>query len=385
MATPLDQLPSASPLERYKATRGNQAQRQQFLTDLAQSDPWGSDYLQRYIQLASDVHAQGTFEQAGIALPGHSPAALGPTTPGPADEPSRVEAAQHSMMQLQDRQMSNMGYSAWRQAREAADGPDDWVAPGGPDAGEQQGEGPMWDRLVQMSESDDPAASIARLRVRMARDFNYDDAKREAQATKYFNDTLSRDDRMAVVQSAARLQQIGAEHGDDSPQMAAALEDLQRQVDAATDPAVAAKLDQQLTMFTDRHLAGQTVDSVLAKMRRESEPELTEAEHRDAEFRANPSRFEGVPPPNQEGRGELQPSLVAKAAQNLRENPLAAQMYGQRLLSATQTADTAAMARVNHEVYAQQARDGVRGIRRRQRPNGKVDWSKRRIARPSKA
>ena len=44
--------------------------------------------------------------------------------------------------------MSNMGYSAWRQAREAADGPDDWVAPGGPDAGEQQGEGPMWDRLV---------------------------------------------------------------------------------------------------------------------------------------------------------------------------------------------------------------------------------------------
>ena len=160
MATPLDQLPSASPLERYKATRGNQAQRQQFLTDLAQSDPWGSDYLQRYIQLASDVHAQGTFEQAGIALPGHSPAALGPTTPGPADEPSRVEAAQHSTMQLQDRQMSNMGYSAWRQAREAADGPDDWVAPGGPDAGEQQGEGPMWDRLVQMSESDDPAASI---------------------------------------------------------------------------------------------------------------------------------------------------------------------------------------------------------------------------------
>jgi hypothetical protein len=223
MATPLDQLPSASPLERYKATRGNQAQRQQFLTDLAQSDPWGSDYLQRYIQLASDVHAQGTFEQAGIALPGHSPAALGPTTPGPADEPSRVEAAQHSMMQLQDRQMSNMGYSAWRQAREAADGPDDWVAPGGPDAGEQ------------------------------------------------------------------------------------------------------------------------------------------------------------------EGRGELQPSLVARAAQNLRENPLAAQMYSQRLLSATQTADTAAMARVNHEVYAQQARDGVRGIRRRQRPNGKVDWSKRRMARPSKA
>ena len=147
MATPLDQLPAAaSPLdERFKATRGNQAQRQQFLTDLAQSDPWGSDYLQRYIQLASDVHAQGTFEQAGIALPGHSPAALGPTTPGPADEPSRVEAAQHSTMQLQDRQMSNMGYSAWRQAREATDGPDDWVAPGGPDAGEQQGEGPMWD------------------------------------------------------------------------------------------------------------------------------------------------------------------------------------------------------------------------------------------------
>ena len=214
MATPLDQLPTESPLERFKATRGNQAQRQQFLTDLAQSDPWGSDYLHRYIQLASDVHAQGRFEQAGIALPGHSPPALGPTTPGPADDPSRVEAAQHSMMQLQDRQMSNMGYSAWRQAREAADGPD---------AGEQ------------------------------------------------------------------------------------------------------------------------------------------------------------------EGRGELQPSLVAKAAQNLRENPLAAQMYGQRLLSATQTADTAAMARVNHEVYAQQARDGVRGIRRRQRPNGKVDWSKRRMARPSKA
>ena len=252
MATPLDQLPVASPLEQYKATRGNQAQRQQFLTDLAQSDPWGSDFVQRYIQLAGDVHAQGTFEQAGIALPGHSPAALGPTTPGPADEPSRVEAAQHSTMQLQDRQMNNMGYSAWRQAREAADGSDNWVAPGGPDAGEQQGEGPMWDRLVQMSESD-------------------------------------------------------------------------------------------------------------------------------------PSRFEGIPPPNQEGRGELQPSLVAKAAQNLRENPLAAELYGQRLLGASQTADTAAMARLNHEVYAQQARDGVRGIRRRQRPNGKVDWSKRKLTRPGKA
>lgn len=244
----------------------------------------------------------------------------------------------------------------------------------------------MWDRLVQMSESDDPAAGVARLRVKMARDFNYDDAKREEKATKYFNDTLSRDDRMAVVQSAARLQQIGAEHGDDSQEMATALEDLQRQVDAATDPAVAAKLDQQLTMFTDRHLAGQTVDSVLAEMRREPEPEpeLTEAE-RDTEFHADPSRFEGVPPPNQQGRGELQPSLVAKATQNLRENPLAAEMYGQRLLSASQTADTTAMSRLNHDVYAQQARDGVRGIRRRQRPNGKVDWSKNKLTRPSKA
>eukprot|EP01048_Picozoa_sp_COSAG05_P024059 COSAG05_NODE_5486_length_1161_cov_1.474576_2_plen_123_part_00 len=122
-------------------------------------------------------------------------------------------------------------------------------------------------------------------------------------------------------------------------------------------------------------------------MRREPEPvpELTEAEQRDAEFRADPSRFEGVPPPNQQGRGELQPSLVAKAAQNLRENPLAAQMYDQRLLSASQAADPAAMARLNHDVYTQQARDGVRGIRRRQRPNGKVDWSKRKLARGSKA
>jgi hypothetical protein len=95
---------------------------------------------------------------------------------------------------------------------------------------------------------------------------------------------------------------------------------------------------------------------------------------------------EAVPPPSaQQGRGELQPSLVAKAAQNLRENPLAAEMYGQRLLSASQTADSTAMARLNHEVYAQQARDGVRGIRRRQRPNGKVDWSKRKLARGSKA
>ena len=129
-----------------------------------------------------------------------------------------------------------------------------------------------------------------------------------------------------------------------------------------------------------------TVDDLLEQFRVEdAQPERTEAEQRDAEFRADPSRFEGVPPPNQQGRGELQPSLVARAAQNLRENPLAAQMYDQRLLGASQTADTAAMARVNHEVYAQQARDGVRGIRRRQRPNGKVDWSKRRIARPSKA
>ena len=132
-----------------------------------------------------------------------------------------------------------------------------------------------------------------------------------------------------------------------------------------------------------------TVDDLLEQFRVEdAQPELTEAEQRvisDAEFRADPSRFEGVPPPNQEGRGELQPSLVAKAAQNLCENPLAAELYGQRLLGASQTADTAAMARLNHEVYAQQARDGVRGIRRRQRPNGKVDWSKRKLARPNKA
>ena len=76
---------------------------------------------------------------------------------------------------------------------------------------------------------------------------------------------------------------------------------------------------------------------------------------------------------------------MLRAAQNLGENPLAAEMYGQRLLSASQTADTAAMARLNHEVYAQRARDGVRGIRHRQRPNGKVDWSKRKLARPNKA
>ena len=129
-----------------------------------------------------------------------------------------------------------------------------------------------------------------------------------------------------------------------------------------------------------------TVDDLLEQFRVEdAQPELTEAEQRDAEFRADPSRFEGDPPPNQEGRGELQPSLVARAAQNLRENPLAAEMYGQRLLSASQTADTAAMARLNHEVYAQRARDGVRGIRRRQRPNGKVDWSKRKLTRPGKS
>ena len=81
-------------------------------------------------------------------------------------------------------------------------------------------------------------------------------------------------------------------------------------------------------------------------------------------------------PPPQSGRGELTPSVVAMAAQNMADNPLAAQMHARRLLSTSQAADATQMSHLQYTLERQQQL-GPGRVRRRRGPV-RTDWSKKK-------
>ena len=219
---------------------------------------------------------------------------------------------------------------------------------------------PLFDRLR------DDTAPLARLRYNLSTIRPLDDDAKERLARKYYNEQLVPDERRAAAQHAAILSQVARDDGAGSDAMAAQLGALNTTLREVDDTEFSRKLRDLYSMFKKGYddESGQTLRTV-----------ADNAFIAETQLRAPIA----VPPleGDQSGRGELTPpSVVAQAAMNLSDNPLAAQLHARRLLSTSQAADATQMSHLQYTLERQQQL-GPGRVRRRRGPV-RTDWSKKK-------
>ena len=240
--------------------------------------------------------------------------------------------------------------------------PPEMRAPGhgfAPDIDEPDTGTPSFDRLSR------DASPLAQMALQAASDVQKPDA-RERIATRFYNRLLGNDGVRTAAQYAVDLQQVETVHGAASDEMEESLLDLAGTLAAMGDTELAHKLRDTYTAFHTRYLdATGRADATRAEVAMVAQDAL----------QPDQSAVPQLPPP-QSGRGELTPSVVAMAAQNMADNPLAAQMHARRLLSTSQAADATQMSHLQYTLERQQQL-GPGRVRRRRGPV-RTDWSKKK-------